>query len=247
MGRTAKLAIAVAAVATVLAVGGAVVAAQAPASYWSCWQWAGTTPQSGAQPGAQPPGWGMMGPGWGMHGGGMMGYWGGRVPSGERISIERAKEIAEQYASGISSDLEVAEVMEFNNHFYAEIREKSTGIGAFEILIDPYVGTVHPEPGPNMMWNLKYGHMRWGLPSATAEMPVTAQQAVQYAQQWLDAAMPGYTASQDADRFYGYYTIHVERDGKVVGMLSVNGFSGQVWYHAWHGTFLDMVGEEEHQ
>jgi len=30
----------------------------------------------------------------------------------------------------------------------------------------------------------------------------------------------------------------VEQDGKVIGMLSVNGTSGQVWYHTWHGAFV---------
>jgi len=24
-------------------------------------------------------------------------------------------------------------------------------------------------------------------------------------------------------------------------MLSVNGYSGQVWYHNWHGQFVDML------
>ncbi|MCS7235705.1 MAG: hypothetical protein RMM30_06995 [Armatimonadota bacterium] len=34
----------------------------------------------------------------------------------------------------------------------------------------------------------------------------------------------------------------VEREGKVFGMLSVNAYTGQVWYHTWHGAF---VGEKE--
>jgi hypothetical protein len=32
-------------------------------------------------------------------------------------------------------------------------------IGAMELLIDKPYGTVYPEPGPNMMWNAKYGMM----------------------------------------------------------------------------------------
>jgi hypothetical protein len=28
------------------------------------------------------------------------------------------------------------------------------------------------------------------------------------------------------------------KDGKVAGMLSVNGYTGQVWYHTWHGNFI---------
>ncbi len=26
--------------------------------------------------------------------------------------------------------------------------------------------------------------------------------------------------------------------GAISGMLSVNGYTGQVWYHAWHGGFI---------
>lgn len=247
MTRTAKVAIGVVSVALLLAVGVAVVTAQQPYNYGPFpppnAPSSGATSQPGAWPGYGP--WGMMGPGW-MHGGGMMGYWGGRTPSGTRLTLQQAKEVAQQYAKGINTDLEVAEVMEFNNHFYAEVREKSTGIGAFEILIDPITGSIGPEPGPNMMWNLKYGHMS-AFSAPAGDMPVGPDQAVQYAQQWLDAYMPGYTASREADRFYGYYTVHVEQNDKVAGMLSVNGYSGQVWYHAWHGAFVGMIGEEEQQ
>jgi hypothetical protein len=28
-------------------------------------------------------------------------------------------------------------------------------------------------------------------------------------------------------------------------MLSVNGSTGQVWYHNWHGDFVEMTGEHE--
>ena len=50
-----------------------------------------------------------------------------------------------------------------------------------------------------------------------------------------------FQAAAEADGFYGYYTIHVLSDGQVYGMLSVNGYSGQVWYHNWHGQFVDML------
>ena len=64
-------------------------------------------------------------------------------------------------------NLEVTEVMEFANNYYAEVREKDTGIGAIELLVEKPGGTVYPEPGPNMMWNTKYGMMsgsgaNWG-------------------------------------------------------------------------------------
>ena len=41
--------------------------------------------------------------------------------------------------------------------------------------------------------------------------------------------------------FPGYYTLDTERNGSVEGMLSVNVQTGAVWYHAWHGSFLDEL------
>ena len=31
------------------------------------------------------------------------------------------------------------------------------------------------------------------------------------------------------------------RDGQVDGMLSVNAADGDVWYHGWHGEFIEMT------
>ena len=195
------------------------------------------------------PSGGMMGPG-----GGMMGPGNGVGPGvtyqteGERISIERAGEIAEKYVTDRAAGLEVKEIMEFEYNFYAEFAEESTGIHAFEALIDPYTGEMYPEPGPNMMWNTKYGMMSgmmWGTPGLTEPMTITEEQAEDYAQEFIDDYLPGGKATEP-DRFYGYYTLHVFKDNEIYGMLSVNGYTGQVWYHFWHGPFLGMVEHEEH-
>lgn len=210
---------------------------------------------------AQPWGYGleMMGRGGRGHGGwgmgpGMMGGYGspnGTYPgNGAPITLDQAVEAAEQYLATYGNpDLEQTEVMEFTNNFYAEVKEQSTGIHAFEILIDRYTSIVYPEPGPNMMWNTRYGHMGgmmggWGRRQAGA-MSVTAEQARDIAQQWLDQYLPGILAAQEADAFYGYYTIHVLKDDQVYGMLSVNGYTGEVWYHTWHGDFINMKELEE--
>lgn len=184
----------------------------------------------------------MMGPGYGM--GGMMSGFGSRGYSGygtsaNPITLEEAKEAVERYIAG-NADLKLTEVMEFDNHFYAEVEEKSTGIHALELLINRYTGTVIPEMGPNMMWNTKYGHMALGT---TAEATVTEEQVLEYAQKYLDAALPG-TKAGEADAFYGYYTIHVLKDGNVYGMLSVNSYTGQVWYHSWHEKFINILEVE---
>jgi hypothetical protein len=194
------------------------------------------------------------------------------------LTVAQAKAAAEKYLAYLhNSDLQIAEVMVFDNNAYVVVKETSTGIGAFELLVDPTSQIAYPEHGPTMMWNLKYsglnhqdmtlapgasagvggnggmmgggmmsgyGNMMSGWNNTTpadvsAEMTVTAEQAIKYAQKYLDANIFGATAATDPVQFYGYYTIDFEKGGKVAGMLSVNGYSGQVFLHTWHGTFIE--------
>ncbi len=182
---------------------------------------------------------GMMGYGSGMMGG--AGYCGAAyddINGANPITIEKAKESAGQYLAATGNkDLQITEVMEFDNNFYAGVKEKSTGKNAFELLVNKYTGVVFPEMGPNMMWNTKYGHMGWNAPS---QATVTKEQALGIAQEYLDRALPG-TKTGDANEFYGYYTIEVTKDSKIYGMLSVNSNTGAVWYHSWHGTFVKIL------
>src|SRR3989304_116909 len=148
--------------------------------YGPGWMMSNVSPNAVNQPGvAQAPyGYGMMGTGMmeggygpgmmgggmmsgGMMGGGMMGGYGsGSLYGVKPLSGEDAKKAVEGYLSGLgNSDLALDEVMIFDNQAYARVVEKSTGVGAFEILVDPVTLAVSPEPGPNMMWNLKYGMM----------------------------------------------------------------------------------------
>ncbi|MGH2626533.1 MAG: hypothetical protein ACRDHY_07785, partial [Anaerolineales bacterium] len=69
---------------------------------------------------------------------------------------------------------------------------------------------------------------------------VDAEEARSLAQAYLDESLPGTTVADEVDVFPGYFTLHTLRDGDVVGMLSVNAYSGQVWYHTWHGDFVEM-------
>lgn len=200
--------------------------------------------QSTPSPNTGPRGFG----GWRM-GPGMMnpnGYRGGYSGSGAPISLDDAVAAAEGYlASYGNPDLALVEVMDFSDNFYAEVKEQSTGIHAFEILIDRFTGYVYPEPGPNMMWNTKYGHMGGGMMgnwrnSQTGAVAVSAEQAQKLAQKWLDRYLPGTSVAKEADAFYGYYTIHVLKGDQIYGMLSVNAYTGDVWYHTWHGYFINM-------
>lgn len=184
------------------------------------------------------------GPGYGR-GRGMMGpfYDNNETPnpSGTRITMDKAVQAVDTAVSSMGSDFQVAEVMQFQDNFYAVVLEKSTGRGAFELLVDPYTAAVSYEPGPNMMWNLKYGPMGKTL-VVTQDNSVTAADAKNLAQQALNDQAPGATVEGNGYDFYGYYTFDYQVNGQIAGMLSVNGLNGQVWFHTWHGAF---VSEEE--
>ena len=198
----------------------------------------------------------------------MMGDYGYNNAILPTLTIDQTKASAEKYLSDLNnSGLEIAEIMIFENNGYVIVRETSTGIAAFELLVDSVSQTAYPEHGPNMMWNLKYGRLNhdnapggfgrmmnmmggqgnmmsgWSSDSSlevSIELPVTPTQAIGYAQNYLDTYIAGAVA-EDATQFYGYYTVDFAKDGKVAGMLSVNGYSGQVFLHTWHGIFIEEV------
>ena len=170
------------------------------------------------------------------------------------LTMDEVDKSIDQYLKDLSDpDLILSEIMIFDNHAYAQIIEESTGIGAMEVLVDPVSKQVYPEQGPNMMWNLKYSLMRGMMMGAgsnsnnsdiseddIADMTVTSDEAVVAAQVYLDQYQQGNQADEHTDLFYGYYTLHVLNSGEVIGMLSVNGYSGQVFYHNWHGELIEM-------
>ena len=164
---------------------------------------------------------------------------------GTPITIDKAVSAAQNYLATINNpDLAIDEVEEYSQNFYVLFYEKSTGLGAFEMLIDKYTGEIYPEMGPNMMWNTKYGMhngmMGWITGGQTGPLTVTVEQAKTNAQQFIDSQYPGTTVGS-LDTFYGYYHVDVLKTGKTYGMLSVNGYTGQVWYHTWHGTFVQKA------
>jgi hypothetical protein len=184
------------------------------------------TPGPGGMMGSGENGAGMMGPG------GMMGS---SAQQGAALgSLDAAKQAIQAYVERTGNqDLALDEVMQFQWTYYAIVKEKDSGSGAFELLADPRTGAVFPEMGPNIMWNTKYspmatngggmmgglggfapGGMRSGTwaPTAPAAQPtVAADQAQQINQQWLDQYQPG---SEAPDSFHGYYTLHITKMGR---------------------------------
>lgn len=187
---------------------------------------------------------GMMG-GNGMMGGGMMAPDTlNRLPTAKPLTLDNAAARIQQYLTALNNpDLKLVEIEEYTWNFYGMVKEDSTGKGAFQLIVDKYSGTVLPEMGPNMMWNTKFSPMtammgNMGVTTSSEEMKLTPAQAKEKAQTLLQALLPTTTLADTADTFYGYYNFDVLRDGKPYGMLSVNGSSGAVWYHIWHGEYL---------
>jgi len=191
---------------------------------------------------------GMMG---GQSVGGMMGGYRGSTPnnaanscpfinpgspdqSGTRLTIEDVQTKLNTFLVD-DSNLDLAEIMEFEQNFYAVVLEKDSGRGAMELLVDPYTGSIYPEHGPNMMWNEKYGHM--GGWYATTAGTLTLEEAAAAAQAALDEQVPGAQVEGMGIAFYGYFTFDYVIDGKITGMLSVHN-NGQTWLHTWHGDFV---------
>ena len=154
-------------------------------------------------------------------------------------NINDAKNLVDQYIAKNYPLLEVEEIMEFSSNFYVIAKETSTQNSAFELLIDRNSGRIHQEPGPNMMWNTKYGHHN-RLDNPTTQMPIDSESAVMIAQEWLNNNFFGKRV-EETTVFYGYYTMDFSEKGQIFGMLSVNGYSGEVWYHSWHGDFISMM------
>jgi hypothetical protein len=203
-----------------------------------------------------------FGPGWMMNGmmngmmGGMMVNSNSPFFTAKPLTLAEATETLNAYLANLDdSNLVVDEVMIFDNHTYAKIVEQDTGIGVMEVLVDPTSKAVYPEMGSNMMWNLKYGMMsgfgRYGMmgnfgpADISGEMTITPEKAVETAQTYLDTYFPAVnlTVDQEADPFYGYYTLHVNKNDQTAGMLSVNGYTGQVFPHTWHGRLLEISGQ----
>lgn len=162
--------------------------------------------------------------------------------------------VSEFVESEFGSGYKPSDIFVFKNTaYYISVMEVDTGRGAFEMLFDPNTREFQPEPGPNMMWNEKYGMMGGNMMGTNQFFEndntineVSREEALDYASEYLDKNEENIEVSEEGHEFYGYYTFHTEKDNKPFGMLSVNGETGEVWYHDWHGELEKIIEIEEH-
>ena len=176
------------------------------------------------------------GPYAGMMGSSMMGAMGMVWLPGDGVAVSsipaaRARAASDAKAAG----LHPGEVIWFDNGFYVELKD-GAGQPATEVIVDLRTDTVSTEPGPAMMWNTRFGIMR---ASGGVSGLVDSAKARGIATSWLAANRPG-TTIRSIDTYPGYFTLDLQHNGVVSGMMSVNSSTGAAWYHTWHGAFIAM-------
>lgn len=166
---------------------------------------------------------------------------------GQRITIDQVEELVKDYLRD-NSNLRAEEIIEFANDFYVRFSEKDTGINAFVALVHPYNGRLYPGHHPDKYWNTEYRGESYRLSRDGGEpldwpsgpMTITEEQAWNDAQRFIERHLPEGRAGA-VERFYGYYTIPVLIFEDVIGLLSINGYTGDVCYEACHGSLIDRV------
>lgn len=168
----------------------------------------------------------------------------------DKLSVEEIEVKIEEYiAYYYGEDFSIGDIFEFDaTDYYVSIEETSTGRGAFELLVNPYTGDIRHEQGPNMMWNIKYGMMN-NINGYAYNTPTTQEisldEAVNLANEYLQGYQIAGTVSEEGHYFYGYYTLHIEKDDNVIGMLSINAYTGETWIHGWHDAVINVYSHHE--
>ncbi len=194
-----------------------------------------------------------------------------QLNSGEKLSVDDIGDIVTDYVKGYDTNLEISDIFVYKDtDYYVSVEEKETGRGAMELLVNPYTGRVYPEYGPSMMWNEKYGmrdgygmhdgygmmnNDRWNMmggtdqhgnysngDNRTSSKSISRDQAIAIADQYVkDNSQREVSVNGEGHEFYGYYTFHISKDKNTVGMISVNYYTGDVWYHDWHGELEQVI------
>ena len=171
----------------------------------------------------------MMGRGWDAAPG-----WADLKKLDKALTVETAKErVVSALKDWGYADLVVDTVTEYDNGFYALVKEKASGKPALEAFVDPTYGTVSAGRGPEASWNTKYGRsLHWPLPTGKT---ITADEAKKLVQQWLDRSRDRTAYDLKVVELPGYFSVQLQNGGKLAGVVAVNAYTSQVWYRGGRG------------
>lgn len=146
---------------------------------------------------------------------------------------------AEVIQKRYGSNYQINEIIIFENSpYYISIKEKESEHSAFEVLFDPIEKVIYSNYGPKVTWNTKYGSNSYGLFGMSyinlRENKVLNRRQVLEKAKKLSEKNP-LIIKNKGHKYYGYYTFYTKEKEKINGMISVNIYTGEVWYHSWHG------------
>jgi hypothetical protein len=199
--------------------------------------------QDGYQPGHMGPGM-MNTPGYNnSSGSGMMGsmmtsnmMMGNMMaiyyPESEPVTQDEALRSMQNFSQQYGSNVEVEDFMAFSGNYYAVLKDLNSSQYIAEVLVDRYSGLAYAEPGPNMMWNTRFGAGRTGTEGTEYDLAEAENLTTNFLEGYLPEAQ-----IMESKEMPGYYTFDFGRQ-EIEGMLSVNAYNGQIWVHTWHGPYL---------
>lgn len=212
----------------------------------------------------EPPAYSLSLGSGGMIGGGSGYYYGFGITND--LPLENVVNDIQTYLARLNNpDLALSRLRQFDLAYQASVVERSTGRYAFGLMVS--AAQISPEAGPDVFWNTKYGPLiaevggGYGMlgrllpQESSGDMPVTEAEARSSAlgaipalntdrSESAEVATP--TASRDLSlgdetaTFYGFYEFTVTQAGEPVGVLDVNGYSGQTWFKDWGGPALSV-------
>jgi hypothetical protein len=156
-------------------------------------------------------------------------------PTGPHLSMDEIIKAGNEFVANYKTGIQLVRIIETSKYFYMAFRETGSGIGAFEILADPVTGQFGLETGPTQLWNTKYGF--WGS-SNVMNNNIPREQAQFRAMTYLKNQNSASSIDPDPIVFYGYYTFFERQADQIIGVISVNGFTGDVEPHSWLGNVL---------
>jgi len=169
-----------------------------------------------------------------------------RNPTQTASTMDEALGTAQKFLVAVNNpDLVIDKIIEFEKHFYVIYDERSTGRGAFAIIIskpgaEPLPlgpnGLYRPGEGPNSMWDTRYGLAAF-RPTGYGIENYDVSAAMEQAFKYLNENIPGAEIG-DVHPFYGYVTLEILKDGKVYGIISVQSFTGTVLFHDGLGSYI---------
>lgn len=153
-------------------------------------------------------------------------------PESKPVTQDEAIRNMQSFAQQYGSNMEVEDFMAFSSNYYAVLKDTNSNQYIAELLVDRYSGLAYAEPGPNMMWNTRYGAGREQAESVSYDLAGSKKLAEEFLTGYLPEAQ-----IMESHEMPGYYTFDFGRQ-EIEGMLSVNAYTGQIWVHTWHGFYL---------